>query len=331
MSLAPVPAISVVIPVYNASSFLAEAVESVLEQTFQDWELVAVDDGSTDNSVEILAGFAKRDSRIRVLPMPHAGICRTRNTGIKAARGRYFAALDNDDAMLPGRLQKQYDFMVAHPAYAAVGTAGILVDVDGDPINERYFPTSGEDVEAELLAGRNPLMQSSMMFRRDAVIQAGCYQDGRNFAEDYDLFLRLTESGKIGNLGEVLMRQRQHISRASASHYEDQNRVVLLALRDAYDRRGLDRELPTIEGSWHPTTTHDYHIRCASDAWDAGNDQSVTKHARALWSQRSLTAKFRAIELLSRTIMGHRLYRSVAHAKSLLRPLKSFRRNTKQS
>ena len=279
------PEISIVIPVYNAQSYLADAIQSVLSQTYVDWELVAVDDGSTDRSLEILNDFARRDSRIRVLPMEHAGICRTRNTGIHAARGRYLAALDNDDVMLPDRLQAQFDFLESRPDYVAVGTAGMLIDVEGDPINERTFPTSGEEVERELLAGRNPLMQSSMMFRRDAVIAAGSYQDGRNFAEDYDLFLRLTEAGQIGNLAEVLMLQRQHVSRASAAHYEDQNRVVLLALRDAYDRRGLTSELPTIEGSWHPTTMRDYHIRCASDAWDAGNIQAVRKHAKALWRE----------------------------------------------
>jgi glycosyltransferase involved in cell wall biosynthesis len=321
------PLVSVIIPVYNASAFLVEAVESVLVQTFQNWELVAVDDGSTDNSLEILNEFAKRDHRIRVLPMPHAGICSTRNTGINAARGRYFAALDNDDAMLPERLQKQFDFLESHPDYCAVGTAGLLIDVDGDPIQNRFFPTTGEEVEAELLAGRNPLMQSSMMFCRDKVIQAGCYQEGRNFAEDFDLFLRLTESGKIGNLNAVLMRQRQHISRASARHYEDQNRVVRMALRDAYERRGLKQEPPAIEGSWHPTTQGAYHTRCASDAWDAGNNLSVKKHARALWRIGGLQEKLRATELLARVFMGRQLYRYVSNIKSLFRPLKALRRD----
>jgi GT2 family glycosyltransferase len=324
------PLVSVVIPVYNASPFLVEAVESVLKQTFQDWEIIAVDDGSTDNSVEILNQFAALDARIRVLPMPHAGICSTRNTGIHAARGRYFAALDNDDAMLSERLQKQFDFLEGHPDYCAVGTAGLLVDVDGDPIHDRFFPTTGEEVEAELLAGRNPLMQSSMMFRKQTVIDAGCYQDGRNFAEDYDLFLRLTESGKIGNLHEVLMRQRQHVSRASARHYEDQNRVARLALQDAFNRRGLQQELPVIEGSWHPTTPADYHTRCASDAWDAGNYQSVKKHASALWTAGGPLGKLRATELLGRILMGPGIYNHVAKVKSLFRPLKTLRGNRTQ-
>ncbi|EMI45380.1 glycosyltransferase family 2 protein [Rhodopirellula sp. SWK7] len=319
----PSPQVSVVIPVYNAEAFLAEAIQSVIDQTFENWELIAVDDGSSDRSLEILHDFAAKDPRIRVLPREHAGICSTRNAGIDASRAKYFAALDNDDAMTPTRLQMQFDFLESHPDYAAVGTAGLLIDVDGDPINDRHFPTSSDDVEAELLAGRNPLMQSSMMFRREAVIAAGGYQDGRNYAEDYDLFLRLTENGKIGNLSDLLMRQRQHISRASAAHYEDQNRVVLLALKDAYARRGLKRELPIIEGSWHPTTPTDYHIRCASDAWDAGNIQSVRKHARAILQQNPLSP--RGIELYGRTLMGHRLYSVFATCKAVFRPLKNIR------
>lgn len=314
------PVISVVIPVYNSQAFLADAMQSVLSQSYSDWELVAVDDGSTDRSLEILHEFAAQDSRIRVLPMPHAGICCTRNTGIDAARGRYVAALDNDDVMLPSRLQAQFDFLESHPDHVAVGTAGLLIDVDGDPINERFFPTSSEEIERELLAGRNPLMQSSMMFRRAAMVEAGRYQEDRNFAEDYDLFLRLTETGKIANLGDVLMRQRQHVSRASAAHYDDQNRVVILALRDAFERRGLTGNVPTIEGSWHPTTLRDYHIRCASDAWDAGNTRSVRKHARALWRETGFS--LRAIELYSRTVMGRPLYAVVEKFKATLRPLK---------
>lgn len=290
-----------------------------------DWELVAVDDGSSDSSVEILKQFASSDSRVRVLPMPHAGIVATRNTGIKAARGKYFAALDNDDAMLPERLVTQANFLDQHPDYVAIGAAGLMVDADGDPLNERFFPSTGEQVEAELLAGRNPLMQSGMMFRRQAVLDAGGYQDGRNFAEDYDLFLRLSEVGKIGNLAEVLMLQRQHISRASATHYQDQNRVVMLALADAYHRRALGANVPEIEGSWHPTTLRDYHVRCASDAWDGGYTRTVRKHAVAML--RNNCFSLRAIEFYGRTLVGHKAYRFVVQVKKLFRPLKHLRRS----
>ncbi|WP_372719112.1 glycosyltransferase family 2 protein [Novipirellula sp.] len=317
------PEISVVIPVYNASAYVAEAVESVLSQTFTDWELVAVDDGSSDRSVEILKKFQSLDSRVKVLALAHSGIAGTRNAGIQAAKGEYVAALDNDDIMAPQRLEVQVKFMREHPDFVAVGAAGLLVDADGDPIAERYFPCSSDEVESELLNGRNPLMQSGMMFRRDAVLRVGGYQDDRNFAEDYDLFLRLTEVGRIGNLNEVLMRQRQHISRASAAHYQDQNRVVMLALRDAYARRGLTQSLPTIEGSWHPTTERDYHIRCASDAWDAGNIDTVRKHARALLRDSKFSP--RAWELYSRTLMGRTLYKGFSRAKALFRPLKRLR------
>ncbi len=316
------PEVSVVIPVFNASRYLAEALESVLSQTLRDWELIAVDDGSTDDSLSILNRYAAADPRIRVIPMPHAGIVATRNTGIHSARGQFIAALDNDDAMLPERLERQLEFLRSHPNVVAVGAAGLLVDADGDPICERSFPTSCEEIELELLSGRNPLMQSCMMFRRESIIRVGCYQDGRNFSEDFDLFLRLTEIGCIANLGDVLIRQRQHISRASASHYEDQNRVVMWALRDAYDRRKIARDLPVIEGSWHPSTPRDYHIRCASDAWDGGHIATVRKHARALLAEDRLS--LRGMELYSRTLMGRPAYHLFAKAKSLLRPLKSI-------
>ncbi len=310
-----------VIPVFNASRYLAEAIDSVLGQSFQEWELVAVDDGSSDDSLSILERYSLVDFRVRVIAMPHAGIVSTRNTAIDAARGKFIAALDNDDAMLPQRLERQVEFLRNYPTIVAVGGGGILVDADGDPLINRVFPTSSEEVESELLAGRNPLMQSCMMFRRDAMLQAGGYQDGRSFAEDYDLFLRLTEIGGIANLNEVLIRQRQHISRASASHYGDQNRVAIQALRDAYQRRNLRRELPVIEGSWHPSTLRDYHVRCASDAWDGGNTATVRKHARAMIAESGFS--LRGIELYSRTLMGRTVYKYFAIAKALLKPFKT--------
>lgn len=317
------PEVSVLIPVYNAAAFLEEAINSVRDQTFSDWELIAVDDGSSDNSLSILQKFALHDPRIRALPMPHSGIAGTRNTGIFAARGTYIAAMDNDDAMLPQRLATQVQFMREHQDYVAIGAAGLLIDVDGDPICKRGFPCSSDEVEAELLQGRNSMMQSGVMFRRDSLLEVGGYRDSCNYAEDFDLFLRLTEIGRVGNLNEVLMRQRQHISRASASHYEDQNRVVAIALKEAYQRRGLTQPIPVIQGSWHPTTARDYHIRCASDAWDGGNIETVRKHARAMLKENKCS--LRALELYSRTLMGRRLYAFFAQIKSVFRPLKSLR------
>jgi glycosyltransferase involved in cell wall biosynthesis len=320
MSTDQQPEVSVVMPVFNAERFLPGTVDSVLGQTFTNLELVAVDDGSTDRSIDILQGFATKDARVRVIVRAHTGIAGARNDGIAAARGEFVAAMDNDDVMCPERLALQVSFLRRHPDYVAVGAAAMLVDEDGDPLNVRRFPTSSEEIEAELLAGKNPLMQSNCLFRRDTLVKMGGYRDRCNFAEDYDLFLRLSEHGRLGNLDEVLAQFRQHVSRASASYYRQQNQVAVAALQEAYERRGIQRELPKIEGSWHPTTKRGYHLRCASDAWDGGHVQTVRKHAIALWRESRFS--MRAIELYSRTLMGRRMYAVVEKIKAMFRPLK---------
>lgn len=315
------PTVSVVMPVFNAAPFLDEAIESTLAQTFDDLELIAVDDESTDGSLEVLRRYEAQDQRVRVLARPHTGIVGARNDGIDAARGAYVAALDNDDAMFPRRLEEQVAFLNEQPDYIAVGAAAMLVDIDGDPLIERRPPTKAEDIESELLNGRNPMMQPGVLFRRDALLQTGGYREAFNFSEDYDLFLRLSELGPLGNLDQVLLKHRQHMKRASVAQYEQQNRVAVQALEEAYQRRGLQRELPQIQTAWHPDTPAGYHERCASDAWDGGNTKTVRKHASALWRLRPYS--LRAAELYSRTLMGRRCYGAVERLKAVFRPLKN--------
>lgn len=314
------PTVSVVMPVFNAESFLEEAIESTLNQTMADLELVAVDDESTDSSLAILRRYEQKDDRVRVIARPHAGIVGTRNAGIEVARGPFVAALDNDDAMYPQRLAEQSAFLQQHDDCVAVGAGALLVDRDGDPLIERHLPTAGDEIERELLDGRNPMMQPGVLFRRDALIQVGGYRDDFDFSEDYDLFLRLSECGRLANLDSVLLKHRQHMSRASVSQFEQQRRVVARALAEAYERRGLDRALPEVPEAWHPNTPEGYHIRCASDAWDGGNPQTVRKHAKALWQLKPGSP--RAVELYSRTLMGRPLYSVVAAMKAVLRPLR---------
>lgn len=311
------PAVSVVLPVFNAERFLGEAIDSTLTQTFADLELIAVDDGSTDRSLEILHDYESRDERVRVIARSHTGIVGARNEGIKAARGRYVAALDNDDAMYPTRLAEQVVFLEDQDDVVAVGAAALLVDIDGDPLIDRHLATAADKIEQELLNGRNPMMQPGVLFRRDTLLEIGGYRESCNYSEDYDLFLRLSERGKLRNLDQVLLKHRQHLNRASTSQYEQQRRVVVESLTEAYQRRGLVRPFPEIEAAWHPNTPVGYHIRCASDAWDGDNPATVRKHAFALWKLRPWS--LRALELYSRTVMGRRAYSIVEQIKATIR------------
>ena len=301
----------------------------MLVQTFTDFELVAVDDASSDSSLAILNEFATRDKRVQVFARPHGGIVATRNFGIKSSNGEFIASLDNDDVMLPQRLEHQADHITQNSRCVGVGAAALLVDEDGDPMMERHYPNSNADIEAELLAGKNPMMQPNVMFRKASLIDVGCYRNGFDFSEDYDLFLRLSEIGELHNLSNVLVKHRQHQQRASYSHYQQQQRAAQQALTEAYARRSIDRPPPTIETGSHPSTRKQYHIRCANDAWDGGNIATARKHAIAILSSNPFS--FRGLELLSRTLMGKSVYRLVLKFKRIIRPTKSVVANCLQA
>lgn len=320
MSCQQTPTVSVVIPVFNAGRYLSQAIQSVLSQTFADFELIAVDDESSDGSVQILERFADQDSRIRILRRSHSGIVRTRNAGISAAGCALIANLDHDDIMLPNRLESQVDYMQRHPDCVAVGSAARLIDPDGDPLLEIRPPIDHEQIDTELLRGKTAIVQTTAMLRREAVLSIGGYRDQCNFAEDYDLFLRLSECGQLANLPQVLGQQRQHFDRSSRSNYEQQNRVIGLALQEAFDRRGIRKPLPHLERIWHPETLSGFRIRCVNDAMDGGNIQTARKHARQLLRDNRFSP--RAWDLMARAFLDRRIYSVIKVIKSILRPFK---------
>ncbi len=204
------PVVSVVMPVYNGERFLAEAVESVLGQTYANFELVAVDDASTDASGRILDRY--RDPRVRVLTNErNLGGAKSANRGITEARGVYVARLDQDDVSLPQRLEKQVEFLERHPEIALVGTWAEIIDEEGREIGHRRFATESNDLY-RLLLKFCALVHSSVMFRRAPVLAAGGYGTGAlgRYCRDYELWLRLSETVRLANLPEVLVKYRVH-------------------------------------------------------------------------------------------------------------------------
>lgn len=203
---------SVVLPVRNAAATIARAVASVRAQTFADWELIAVDDGSTDGTREILRGLAREETRMKLVEQGHAGVAGAANAGAAAARGELIARMDADDESHPERLAAQVAFLAA-PENRGVGVAGSLVEFGGDrAANAGYalhVDWANSLVTAEAMAlnrfVESPLVNPSVMFRRELIARHGGYRDG-DFAEDYELWLRWLDAGvQMAKVPRVLL------------------------------------------------------------------------------------------------------------------------------
>src|SRR5262249_25956297 len=147
------PTVSVVMPVYNTEVFLADAIDSIVAQTFTDWELICVDDGSSDGSLDVLRRYERADPRMRVVSRRNTCVARARNDGMAVARGRYIAAMDSDDVALPERLRRQVDYMDSHPECVGLGAAVRIVGPDLMPIKEELRPLDHETIDRRVLAG----------------------------------------------------------------------------------------------------------------------------------------------------------------------------------
>ncbi len=277
------PLISVCMPVYNAGKYLAHAVESILGQTLGDFEFLILDDGSTDDSLEILRRYADRDPRIRLTSRPNKGLVASLNELIDQARGEFLARMDGDDISLPERFRKQVDYLRAHPECLLVGSRVRLIDPDGDPLCDWCTLQDHEAIDASYLRGQRETLVSHpvIMMRRDAVLAIGKYRPFE-VIEDVDLFLRLSERGQITNIPEVLLKYRIHESNISKapSYHETINQVYGQIVRDARRRRKLP-ELP-VPPSPPPISTSPRaeHEKWAWWALSSGHTASARKHAR---------------------------------------------------
>ena len=279
-----IPAVSVLMPVYNAEAYLAEAVKSVLSQTFEDFDFVIVNDGSTDRSGKMLEEFARADRRINLISRPNTGIVGALNDGLKAAEAPLIARMDADDVSVPMRLQRQVDYMKAHPECVALGGRVVGTDPYGCVLFRSEHKLTHEEIDAELLKGVGwALVHPAVMMRREAVEKVGGYRKEFQWVEDLDLFLRLAEIGRLANLSEELLLYRQHTTSVNRTRGEEQARLADACVRDAYRRRGK-----AVPDGWRfvpkPKPSKDEQL--LTWAWRAMNDGNVPiarRHAMAAW------------------------------------------------
>ena len=230
-------AVTVLLAVYNGERYVGKTIESVLRQSFTDYEFIVIDDGSTDATPAVLRSYAERDGRIRLLAHENHGVGYTINRGLNEAHGHLIAIIEADDLMLPDRLQKQVAFFDAHPEHVLVGGYLQIIDPDDNPIGLRKYPVSDEALRSRIVL-YDPFGHPSLMFRRADALACGGYTSRFWTGEDYDFVLRLALRGRIANLPEPLTAYRFHPNSIKSRHTIKQLGETLRIKRTAYAEYG---------------------------------------------------------------------------------------------
>jgi len=204
------PKISVLTCCYNAGTFLKEAVESVLRQAYEKFEYVLVDDGSTDNTLSILKGYAAKDKRIVIVEKEHSGLTASLNIGLEQAKGEWVARLDADDIAVPDRLSNQWDFVQNNDRIVLLGGGCIEVDENGIAIKKHIYPTEQNALMSRLETGKAFFSHSSAFFNKAYVLELGGYNPKFVRSQDWDLWLRIGENAQIGCLPLPVVKLRKH-------------------------------------------------------------------------------------------------------------------------
>jgi glycosyltransferase involved in cell wall biosynthesis len=200
------PMITVLMPAYNAGKYIADAIRSVLTQSFTDFELLIVDDGSSDDTVTVINSFT--DERIVLMHQSHGGVSRALNTGLQQARGKYVARFDADDICYEHRLHRQFNFLETHPEYVVVGSDADYILENGEHLFHFNCIAHSHEEISDKLYFYCPFIHSGVMYRKEPVQKAGGYSLHAHNFEDYFLWIQLAGHGKFCNLPEALIRVR---------------------------------------------------------------------------------------------------------------------------
>ncbi len=210
-----VPLVSVVMSVYNGERFLTEAIESILDQSFCDFEFIVINDGSTDGSASILESYQKRDSRLRVYCQENRGLIESLNRGCSVAQGRYIARMDADDIAIHDRLLWQVDFMEKHSDVGLLGGGIEYIDANDTVFGTCRHPVGHHAIEVALYQVEGSFCHPATIMRKTHLIASGGYRSAFLDAEDYDLWLRMAECSQLANLDRVVLQYRIHPSQVS--------------------------------------------------------------------------------------------------------------------
>ena len=283
------PKVSVVMSVYNGSCYLRESVDSILNQTFTDFEFIIIDDGSTDNTWEILTKYAEGDRRIKLYKNEeNIGLTKSLNKGLKLAAGEYLARQDADDISLPTRFEKQVSFLQEHPEIVLASCDIELINAEG-LTTDRYQRHCEPDLVAWYLLFYNRLGgHSQVMFRRSPVLNIGGYCETYRYSQDYELWCRLTEIGEIAIIPEVLLKQRFHNQRISKVNGAEQENFVFSRIKQNIQKLIGEEisleEAKVLQGFW----LGHWWSRCFPDSHKVGKIHSRIKQIEQKFLQKNI-------------------------------------------
>ncbi|MCX6054416.1 MAG: glycosyltransferase [Chloroflexi bacterium] len=261
------PIVSVVMPVYNGEKYLSEAIESILTQTFHQFEFIIIDDGSIDGTGSILLEYAKKDPRIKVICQKNQGIVSALNNGIANSQGKYIARMDADDISLPRRFQQQVNFLDRHPEIGVVGSAYLPIDEQNNQImSPTYRPEYPLTVKWFMLIG-SPVAHPSTMYRVNLARQVGGYDKHFTHAEDYEFWIRMAEITDICSIKDVLILYRvSNQDRISIKYLPEQllvtNKIRQIAYSCLFNAQMTPAISAAIQGSGGTFTNQNRYNAC---------------------------------------------------------------------
>jgi len=291
--------ISVLMPVYNANKYIKAAVDSILKQTFTDFEFIIINDGSTDGTLEILENYAKKDKRIRLISRENKGLVTTLNEGVALAKFPLIARMDADDIALPNRFREQIDFLKEHNEVVALGGSFIIIDDKSRELHLLMPPLDNESIQINGLKGHCPINHPTAMIRTDSIRNVGGYRDEFYPSEDLDLWLRLGEIGKLVNLENAVIKYRFLSNSISGRMSTQQNNAARAAVEAAWKRRGIVNGIFESTGEWRAGESKiSQHVFLIKFGWWAFNYRNKSA---------SIVYGLKAIQLLPLNKEGWRL------------------------
>lgn len=283
------PTVSVLMPVYNAQQYVAEAVESILTQTFSDFEFIIIDDGSTDASLKILEAYAAKDERLCLSSRSNKGLTPTMNEMLGFAEGEFIAIIENDDVAVPERLARQVEFLQCRPDVICVSGAHELIDEKGRLLTRLELPEHNDQIQQLALAGHGSICHPGVMIRRAPLIKIGGYNKTMRMAHDLDLWLRLGEVGALANLKDTVVKYRLRTDSISGQNPIQQRREAQEACERAWQRRGIEGHFEATE-PWRPGTDRSSRHRFMLQyGWWAFN--SGQRKTAAIYGIRAIAAR----------------------------------------